>query len=83
MISYVLYLRAKHDVVKYCLEFWPEAQCILHYCMLSYRPEAEEYVELSCQHIGVFYRLSNGAGYRPGCMIFRIHHAEIFLDLEA
>ena len=56
---------------------------LLHYCMLSYRPEAKEYVELSCQHIGVFYRSSNGAGYRPGCMIFRIHHAEIFSDLEA
>ena len=51
--------------------------------MLSYRPEADEYVKLNCQHTGVFYRLSNGAGYRPGCMIFRIHHAEIFPDLEA
>ena len=51
--------------------------------MLGYRPEAEEYVELSCQHMGVFFRPSNGVGYRPGCMIFRIHHAEIFPDLEA
>ena len=23
------------------------------------------------------------AGYRPGCMILRIHHAEIFLESEA
>ena len=51
--------------------------------MLGYRPEAEEYVELSCQHMGMFFRSSNGAGYRPGCMIFRIHHAEIFQDLDA
>ena len=51
--------------------------------MLSYRPEVEEYVELSCQHMGVFFRSSNGAGFRPGCMIFSKGHAEIFTVLEA
>ena len=28
-------------------------------------------------------RLSLGAGYMPGCMMLRIHHAEISLELEA
>ena len=28
-------------------------------------------------------RLSHGAGYMPGCMMLRIHYAEISLELEA
>ena len=28
-------------------------------------------------------RLSHGAGYMPGCMMLRIHHAEILSDSEA
>ena len=41
--------------------------------MLRYRPEAEI----------VMFLLYMDAGYRPGCMMLRIHHAEISSDLEA
>ena len=41
--------------------------------MLCFRHEAEM----------IEFLLFVDAGYRPGCMMLRIHHAEISLDSEA
>ena len=41
--------------------------------MLCFRPEAEM----------IEFLWYVDAGYRPGCMMLRIHHAEISLDSEA
>ena len=54
------------------LEFRPEV-LLMNALMLSYRSKAEI----------VMFLLYMDAGYMPGCMMLRIHHAEIFLESEA